>query len=119
AGGHRDTTPFLPADALRRAPSRQAETALGHHLDELEALRDELSMSDRLVTPTPALYHLAEASRDASPFRPDEPPRRALNGISARLAATARKVLGRVPGPAPETPLPPYELPDELRGDLD
>jgi phosphoenolpyruvate carboxylase len=76
-------------------------------------------MSDRLVTPTPELYHLAEASRDDSPFRADEPYRRTLNGISARLAATARKVLGRVPGPAPQTPLPPYESPDELRADLD
>jgi phosphoenolpyruvate carboxylase len=118
-GGDRDGNPFVTADALRRATSRQAETALAHHLDELEALRSELSMSDRLVTPTPALYHLAEASRDDSPFRADEPYRRALNGISARLAATARGVLGRVPGPAPETPLRPYDLPDELRADLD
>jgi phosphoenolpyruvate carboxylase len=118
-GGDRDGNPFVTADALRRATSRQAETALAHHLDELEALRNELSMSDRLVTPTPALYHLAEASRDDSPFRADEPYRRALNGISARLAATARTVLGRVPGPAPETPLPAYQLPDELRADLD
>ncbi|MGY1802655.1 phosphoenolpyruvate carboxylase [Blastococcus sp. SYSU D00922] len=118
-GGDRDGNPFVTADALRRATSRQAETALAHHLDELEALRGELSMSDRLVTPTPELYHLADASRDDSPFRADEPYRRALNGISARLAATAHAVLGRVPGPAPETPLPPYESPDELRADLD
>ncbi|SNR40447.1 phosphoenolpyruvate carboxylase [Blastococcus mobilis] len=118
-GGDRDGNPFVDADALRRATSRQAETALAHHLDELEALRGELSMSDRLVTPTPELYHLAEASRDDSPFRADEPYRRALNGISARLAATARSVLGRVPGPAPETPLPAYGSPDELRADLD
>lgn len=118
-GGDRDGNPFVTADALRRATSRQAETALAHHLDELEALRGELSMSDRLVTPTPELYHLAEASRDDSPFRADEPYRRALNGISARVAATAHAVLGRVPGPAPETPLPPYDSPDELRADLD
>jgi phosphoenolpyruvate carboxylase len=118
-GGDRDGNPFVTAEALRRATNRQAETALAHHLDELEALRNELSMSDRLVTPTPALYHLAEASRDDSPFRADEPYRRALNGISARLAATAHAVLGRVPGPAPRTPLPPYESPDELRAELD
>jgi phosphoenolpyruvate carboxylase len=118
-GGDRDGNPFVTAEALRRATSRQAETAIGHHLAELEALRDELSMSDRLVTPTAELYHLAEASRDDSPFRADEPYRRAITGISARLAATARRVLGRVPGPAPETPLPAYEGPDELRADLD
>jgi phosphoenolpyruvate carboxylase len=118
-GGDRDGNPFVTAEALRRATNRQAETALAHHLDELDALRNELSMSDRLVTPTPALYHLAEASRDDSPFRADEPYRRALNGISARLAATAHAVLGRVPGPAPRTALPPYESPDELRTELD
>jgi phosphoenolpyruvate carboxylase len=118
-GGDRDGNPFVTADALRLATTRQAETALGHHLGELDALRSELSMSDRLVTPTPQLYHLAEASRDDSPFRADEPYRRALNGISARLAATALQVLGRVPGPVPEVQLPPYESPDELRADLD
>ncbi len=118
-GGDRDGNPFVTADALRRATTRQAETALGHHLAELAALHDELSMSDRLVTPTQPLYELAEASRDESPFRADEPYRRALNGISARLAATAAKVLGSVPGPAPHAELPAYESPDQLRADLD
>ncbi len=87
-GGDRDGNPFVTADALRRATNRQAETALGHHLAEIEALYRELSMSDRLITPTPALYSLAEASRDDLPFRADEPYRRALTGIAARLAAT-------------------------------
>jgi phosphoenolpyruvate carboxylase len=118
-GGDRDGNPFVTADALRRATTRQAETALAHHIDELQRLRDELSMSDRLVTPTPELYHLAEASRDDSPFRADEPYRRAINGISARLAATAKNVLGRELGPVPDHWLEPYEVPDELRHDLD
>jgi phosphoenolpyruvate carboxylase len=118
-GGDRDGNPFVTADALRRATSRQAETALAHHLAELQSLGAELSMSDRLVTPTPGLYHLAEASRDDSPFRADEPYRRALIGIYARLAATAGTVLGRVPAAAPEHQLPPYGSPDELRADLD
>src|SRR4051812_14360152 len=119
-GGDRDGNPFVTADALRRATNRQAAAAFGHHLQELVCLRTELSMSDRLVTPTPELYHLSEASRDDSPFRADEPYRRALNGIAARLAATAHAVLGRIPGPVAETPaLPPYDSPDELRADLD
>src|SRR5829696_10137276 len=118
-GGDRDGNPFVTADALRRATSRQAAAAFGHHLRELEALRNELSMSDRLVTPTRELYALADGSRDDSPFRADEPYRRALGGISARLAATAHAVLGRIPGPTPEVTLPPYDSPDELRADLD
>lgn len=118
-GGDRDGNPFVTADALRRATTRNAAAAMGHHLQELEALRTELSMSDRLVTPTPQLYALADDSRDDSPFRADEPYRRALGGISARLASTAHAVLGRVPGPTPEVHLPPYDSPDELRADLD
>jgi phosphoenolpyruvate carboxylase len=118
-GGDRDGNPFVTADALRRATTRQAETALAHHLAELDALRTELSMSDRLVTPTPQLYALADASRDNSPFRADEPYRRALTGISGRLGATAQEVLGRRLDPAPEVELPPYGSPDELGADLD
>ncbi|MGY1689100.1 phosphoenolpyruvate carboxylase [Geodermatophilus sp. SYSU D01105] len=117
-GGDRDGNPFVTADAVRRASTRQAETALGHHLAELLVLHDELSMSDRLVTPTPALYHLAEASRDDSRFRADEPYRRATYGIHARLAATAQRVLGTVPGPPPHAQLEPYQTPDELLADL-
>ncbi len=118
-GGDRDGNPFVTAEALRRATSRQAETALGRYLTELQSLRSELSMSDRLVTPTPELYRLAELSRDDSPFRADEPYRRALGGISDRLSATAAAVLGSVPGPPPHAALPRYELPGELRADLD
>ncbi|WP_104525321.1 phosphoenolpyruvate carboxylase [Blastococcus atacamensis] len=119
-GGDRDGNPFVTAEALRRATTRQAETALTHHLAELTELRSELSMSDRLVTPTPQLYSLADASRDDSPFRADEPYRRALTGISGRLSATARLVLGTVPGETETGPsLPAYDSPDQLRADLD
>src|SRR4051795_8438175 len=110
-GGDRDGNPFVTADALRRATTRQAETALVHHLDELQALGAELSMSDRLITPTPELYRLAEESRDDSKFRADEPYRRALIGISARVAATASAVLGELPCAPPEHELPAYESP--------
>ena len=92
-GGDRDGNPFVTADALRRATNRQAAAAFGHHLAELECLRTELSMSDRLVTPTQELYSLAEASRDDSPVprRRALPPRaqrhlRAAGGHRARRA---------------------------------
>ncbi|MFQ1003549.1 phosphoenolpyruvate carboxylase [Modestobacter sp. SSW1-42] len=118
-GGDRDGNPFVTADAVRRATTSQAETALRHHLAELDALGSELSMSDRLVIPTDALYALADMAQDDSPFRADEPYRRAIRGIHDRLAATALRVLGSVPGTGPDVVLTPYALPEELLADLE
>ena len=118
-GGDRDGNPFVTAEAVRRATTRAAETALGHHLGELVCLADELSMSARLVTPTEELQALADAARDDSPFRADEPYRRALRGVYRRLAATAVRAVGHVPGPLPDVELEPYDEPAELIADLD
>jgi len=117
-GGDRDGNPFVTADVLRIAVDSQARTALGHHLLALHALGLQLSMSARLITPTPALAELAEASADDSPFRADEPYRRALRGMHARVWSLAADVLDEVPGPPPHTALPPYTGPDELIADL-
>ena len=117
-GGDRDGNPFVTAEAVCRATTAQAATALRHHLAELVCLADELSMSARLITPTPQLEALADAARDDSPFRADEPYRRALRGMYRRLAATAVRVLGEVPGPAPDVELAPYATPEELLADL-
>ncbi|WP_420450504.1 phosphoenolpyruvate carboxylase [Ilumatobacter sp.] len=95
-GGDRDGNPFVTAEVLRAAVDRQALTALGHHLAELRRLSVELSMSQRLVTPTTELTALAESSGHDSPFRADEPYRRALRGMYARLHAFAVDVLGDV-----------------------
>jgi phosphoenolpyruvate carboxylase len=48
-------------------------TALGHYLDELHALGAELSISSTLAPVSPELTRLADASRDPSPHRADEP----------------------------------------------
>jgi phosphoenolpyruvate carboxylase len=118
-GGDRDGNPFVTADVLRVATSRQAEVALGHHLLAINRLSIELSMSSRLVSPTPALDELADRSGDSSPFRADEPYRRALRGMYARLHSFAAGVLDDVPGPAPHAALEPYGSIDELLADLD
>jgi phosphoenolpyruvate carboxylase len=118
-GGDRDGNPFVTAPVLRLAVESHAETAFEHHLGALHRLSGELSMSDRLVTPTRELLALADAAHDESPFRSDEPYRRALRGIHARLWATAAQVLDTVPGPAPHRDLPPYESDAEVVADLD
>jgi phosphoenolpyruvate carboxylase len=79
-------------------------------------------MSARLVDPTPALEQLAERSLDDSPFRADEPYRRALRGMHARLYAFAVEVAGvdvdDLPG-RPHAALPAYGSMEELLADLD
>jgi phosphoenolpyruvate carboxylase len=118
-GGDRDGNPFVTASVLRIAVAAQAETAIGRHLEQLFTLSRQLSMSERLIEPTPELRALAERSGDDSPFRADEPYRRALRGMHARLWAMADQLLDDVPGPAPHASLPPYRSVDELVADLD
>jgi phosphoenolpyruvate carboxylase len=117
-GGDRDGNPFVTAPVLKLAVEAQASEAYGHHLAALHQLSRELSMSLRLITPTPALMALADRSADDSPFRADEPYRRALRGMHARTWAMAAAVLDEVPGPAPHTDLAPYESADDLVADL-
>ena len=91
-GGDRDGNPNVNADTMRHAVMRHATTILDWYLDEVHALGAELSTSTLMVDITPAMQSLAERSTDQSPHREDEPYRRALIGIYARLAATAREL---------------------------
>ncbi len=88
-GGDRDGNPFVTAEMLEYAFRRQAEMAFDHYFAEVHALGAELPISGLWVKLTPAMQALVEASADRSPFRQDEPYRRALTGVFARLAATA------------------------------
>ncbi len=117
-GGDRDGNPFVTADVVRSAMELQASTALRLHLEALDRLSIDLSMSERLVSPTVPLLRLAESSQDSSQFRLDEPYRRALRGMYARLAATALTFLDSLPTHPPHAMLPPYGSPDELIEDL-
>lgn len=91
-GGDRDGNPFVTADILREALRLQSSAAIEYYLSELHLLGGELPLSNLLVATTPELMALAEQSPDASPQRTDEPYRRALTGIYARLAATSRSL---------------------------
>src|SRR5574343_2046242 len=95
--GDRDGNPFVTADILREALRLQSAATLNHYLEEIHELGGELPLSDLLVKVTPELLALAEHSTDHSPQRADEPYRRALSGIYARLAATARHLDGVEP----------------------
>ncbi len=118
-GGDRDGNPFVTAEVLADTFQQQAALVLGHHLGQLWCLAEELSMSSRLISPGPALLRLTEAAGDNSPYRLDEPYRRALRGMHARLAATAQHLIGYVPGNAPIGERQRYATPSELLTDLD
>jgi len=117
-GGDRDGNPNVVAETLQYAIRAQACVAFAHYLEEVHRLGGELSLSTRLVTPTPELFALAEAARDSNPHRQDEPYRQALIGIYARVAATAQVLAQYVPPRAPQATLEPYATPAELVADL-
>ncbi len=117
-GGDRDGNPFVTAETLRDAMRLQSSLVLAHYQDEVHALGGELALSELLVQPTPELRALAGRSPDRSPQRADEPYRRALIGIFARLAATVRQL---DPGTAPRhgvADAEPYPDADALGADL-
>lgn len=93
-GGDRDGNPNVSADTLNYALGRQAEVALRHYLTEVHFLGGELSLSAMLVDFSPEMRALAESSPDTSEHRKDEPYRRALTGVYARLAATLKDLTG-------------------------
>src|SRR5207249_3983488 len=64
-GGDRDGNPFVNGATLSYAIDRQASVAFAHYLDEIHRLGAELSLSTRLVTPSPELLALAERERIA------------------------------------------------------
>ena len=117
-GGDRDGNPFVTAEILREALRLQSAATLNHYLDEVHELGAELPLSELLVDVTPELRAMAERSPDQSPQRIDEPYRRALSGIYARVAATARQLDHVEPVRHEIGHAEPYATPAELRSDL-
>ncbi len=117
-GGDRDGNPNVSAETLSLALRRQAEVALRHYLTEVHYLGGELSLSARLVQVSPEMQALAERSPDTSEHRQDEPYRRALTGIYARLAATLRELTGGEAARHAVAPQNPYRDAGEFLADL-
>jgi phosphoenolpyruvate carboxylase len=117
-GGDRDGNPNVDAHTLKEALRRQCETALVYYLKEIQELGADLSISRMLVGCTSELDTLADRSDNEDPHRSDQPYRRALIGIYARLARTRHKLTG--------APLPrhvaasaePYDRAEEFQNDL-
>ncbi len=117
-GGDRDGNPFVTASTLRMALSRQSETALRFYLTEVHQLGAELSISATLMPVSAEMRALAEASPDHNPHREDEPYRRALIGMYARLAATLHELTGTEALRHAVPPQDPYVSADQFLADL-
>ncbi|MGB4582684.1 MAG: phosphoenolpyruvate carboxylase [Rhodoferax sp.] len=117
-GGDRDGNPNVNAQTLSHALRRQADMALRHYLTEVHYLGGELSLSAMLVDFPPGMQALAQSSPDSNEHRKDEPYRRALIGVYARLAATLKDLSGGEAARHAVAPQNPYLTPEELLRDL-
>jgi phosphoenolpyruvate carboxylase len=117
-GGDRDGNPFVTAETLQMALARQAETVLRFYLTEVHELGAELSISASLAPVTAQMHALAASSPDQSAHREDEPYRRALIGMYARLAATLEQLTGTEALRHAVAPQQPYRSAGEFLHDL-
>jgi phosphoenolpyruvate carboxylase len=117
-GGDRDGNPNVTATTLRHALSRQAEVVLRFYLTEVHELGAELSVSGTLSSVSAAMLALADRSPDHSAHRQDEPYRRALIGLYARLAATLHALTGTEALRHAVAPQDPYADAAEFLADL-
>jgi phosphoenolpyruvate carboxylase len=117
-GGDRDGNPNVNASTLQNALTRQTEVALRYYLKEVHELGAQLSVSATLVTVTSKMQALTDASPDLSEHRKDEPYRRALIGVYAKLCATLERFTGARAEPSPVAQAAPYESAQLLFDDL-
>jgi phosphoenolpyruvate carboxylase len=119
-GGDRDGNPFVTHEVMLDAAQRHSATALEYYLSETNLLSARLSLSSRLVDISPELTAFAEQSPDQAESREDEPYRRALLAIYARLIATTEHLGHRVHHlhPVAKT-VQPYAKAEEFIAELD
>jgi phosphoenolpyruvate carboxylase len=118
-GGDRDGNPFVDRDVLVHAVLQQTGVALDHYLTEVHELGAELPISSGMADVSPQLMDLAESSPDRSNRRSDEPYRRVLVGIYARLAATSERLGGKEPLRHPMARSAAYASVEEFVTDLE
>jgi phosphoenolpyruvate carboxylase len=118
-GGDRDGNPNVSPETLDYAVRRQAEVVLDYYLGEIHALGAELSLSDSLISTSPALKALAASQDQVSVHQEDEPYRRALVTCYARMAATRATLLGTGPVRRARFAAEYYAKPEDFAADLD
>ncbi|MFI9511062.1 phosphoenolpyruvate carboxylase [Nocardia sp. NPDC052566] len=127
-GGDRDGNPFVTAEVVRHAAHQAASVAFGRYLNDLVELEKALALSERLVAVTPAVAALADTGYRDKAVHADEPYRRALHAIRARLTATALRALGAETvaglagaeqGVTGTVEVRPYDSPQAVLDDLD
>jgi phosphoenolpyruvate carboxylase len=117
-GGDRDGNPHVVADSLRLALDRSSRALLLDYLEQLNSLGAELSISNELAPVSAAVMALALKSGDKNAARADEPYRRAITGIYARLAATYIRLTGHAPPRPASVDGEAYPDPQSFRLDL-
>jgi phosphoenolpyruvate carboxylase len=117
-GGDRDGNPNVNAGTLSGALKRQTEVALRHYLKEVHELGAQLSVSATLISITPQMQALTDSSPDNSLHRQDEPYRRALIGVYAKLCANLEAFTGSRAEPSPVATVAGYESATAFYQDL-
>jgi phosphoenolpyruvate carboxylase len=117
-GGDRDGNPHVTADSLRLALGRASQALLTDYLEQLNAIGAELSLSSELAVVSEPLAALAECGGDTNAARADEPYRRAITGMYARLAASYQNLTGRTPSRPATVEARAYPDAASLRADL-
>jgi phosphoenolpyruvate carboxylase len=119
-GGDRDGNPFVTHKVMLDAAERHSATALEYYLNETELLSARMSLTSRLVDVSDKLEVMAKNSPDNAVSREDEPYRRALISVYARLVATTEHLGHRVAHLHPVSKsVQPYANIEEFISDLD
>lgn len=91
-GGDRDGNPFVTAETLRHAFTRHADAVFRYYRGELDELYRELPLSTRRVKVNDDVMALSDESPDEEIARLEEPYRRAVAYIMARVMGKARSI---------------------------
>ena len=91
-GGDRDGNPFVSAQTLRDAFRHHANAAFHYYRRELDALYQELPLSIRRVKVSDGVLVLSAKSPDTEVARQEEPYRRAVAYVMARMVGKAHEL---------------------------